>query len=251
MRSDAPRPYVLRGSGGTAIAVSATPTRLSRGESLEGTVTLTGGNKPRTVRTVRVELHEHWQASSGEGTATHYEPRAVVALGDGMDILPGASRQWPFRFTLPYEGRVTTKNDQEGWSLYAHAVIRWGVDPRHRLPLTVLPEPEILAMDAELAAVGFTPISTVGQAEVVILNRRAPRQWSPYIDAIAFHCVPLGNRLQVVAEVNWQERHLGDVLRAIMRRDRTHHEFTLAPQDAKRTLDRFFSELGLPAERGA
>lgn len=251
MPSVEPRPYVLRGSGGTRITITASPTRLSRGDTLAGTVTLTGGNKPRTLEVVRVELHEHCVESSGESTTTHYEPRTVTTLANRMEIMPGASHQWSFRFTLPREGRFTTKNNREGWSLYAHAVIAWGVDPRHRLPLTVLPEAAILATDAELEALGFTPISTEGKGEVAILNRRAPRRWSRYIDAIAFHCVLHGSRVQVVAEVNWQERGLGDVLRALVRRDRTHHELTLSPKDAKRVLGRFFSELGLPADREA
>ena len=136
---------------------------------------LTGGSKPRTLEGVLLELHEHWQDSSGDSPTTHYEPRAVITLADRMEIMPGVSHQWPFRFTLPREGRFTTKNNREGWSLYAHAVIRWGVDPRYRLPLTVLPEPAILAMDAELEALGFTPISTEGKDEAAILNRRAPR----------------------------------------------------------------------------
>jgi sporulation-control protein spo0M len=228
------------------IHIEAHPDVLGRGEAVQGRVLLTGGRVARNINEVRVALQEHHLVSTGKTTTVHFQTFGELVLGGDFVLQPGQGYECGFSFSITADGRLTSPRHMEGWSLFAHAGISLAKDPTCRYYLVVGPEPPIQAVDDALARLGFTAIGTTAKGPVVSLNRRPPRRWARYLDAIRLNCTARKGTVWILADVNWQERGLTDYLRAVARKDHTKHELRVPAADPSPDLERFFHDLRLP-----
>jgi sporulation-control protein spo0M len=235
------------GSAGINIDIALDSVEVCRGLAATGKAILRGGDDAREINRFVAELQEHYLVSTGKSTTIAYRTVEGATFGEGFQLAPGQAFEGAFEFMLPALGHMTSHGRTQGWSIHAFAGISWAKDPWTRTYLDVLPEPPIQAMNQALDRLGFIRIDNWADANLVGMNRRPPAHWEEYLDGICFRCQAVGNVVQVWADVNWQERGIVDILKAMVRADHTSHEFSVNAENADAGVAAFLRSIGLPA----
>lgn len=190
-------------------------------ERATGTVRLTGGRIPQEITELKASLVEHWTTVVMVGkTATtqhHYRTHDEGGLAAELTIAPGQEREYPVTLTAPWGGQFS-----HHWFVGVRASISGAVDRHAACDFKLVPPPAFMRAAAVLSEVSRLPVggwSLHGQG--VRFEFRARGAVNQVLDGVRLELALDGESINGQTVVNPQEHSVGEVLRSLVRADRS------------------------------
>ncbi len=212
----------MLGMGSAVVDLEVPGNQVFRGAEIGGSVVLTGGRVPQKVRQLTADLYEYWITGHGKNRSYHQRRHERVVLGEFVPIEPEQVERYEFRLTIPDTARCTRR--REGWEVRVEAHIPWSVDSRASAPIRVIPHAEVLSIQrAARDWLRLQPLEWDGSRPEVYYNFRAPNEMRHVLDGLSLRMTVTADAVEVIVDVNKQERSMRDRLNALVGGD---HERT-------------------------
>ncbi|MBB5872358.1 sporulation-control protein [Allocatelliglobosispora scoriae] len=178
------------GAGGPSVATTLTTVKAQPGGPVSGVVHVIGGSRPVTISQIAVALSAK-VCVEGEDIATaSHVTVAKEAVTGSFALAPGEERDFPFRYTLPFETPLTTVDGRDfadvELGLRTELAVALAFDSSDLDPIKVEPLPGQAAILKAFADLGFSLIrSDVERGQI-----RGVNQALPFYQEIEFHPAP-------------------------------------------------------------
>lgn len=209
---------------GTAMLTLKLPhTRFFHGDKIEGTLLLEGGAVEQHIERLLVMVSEYHAA----GKNSHWITVNRIAVTAAIVIAPHQAQEYAFQLPVPDTAHITTGDyTANSTRIVAEADILWAVNPSVQVDVEITPDPEILALDTAMSALGFTPTRQLFSEP---MNRSLNAVQRTYLAPAALQDRITDATLQVHKGegkvrgrlvLNHREIHLADYIKAIVGGDK-------------------------------
>lgn len=137
------------GIGGATVDTVLPDVEFSPGDSVNGTVELTGGDSTQEISGIYFALKAH-DDESGSGSERIL---AEFSIDESVTLEPDAERTLPVEFDIPYEAPLT-QGTVSVW-LETGVDISWAVDPTDEDQIEVVPDDATAALFEAMDDLGF------------------------------------------------------------------------------------------------
>jgi sporulation-control protein spo0M len=211
------------GVGTATLTLRLPKTHFFHGDVIAGTLVLEGGAVEQHVERFHVMLSEHHPA----GKNSYWQTVTRLDVTNAVVIAPHQVQEYPFQLTVPTSTHITMSDyTANSTRLVAEADIHWAVNPAVAVDVQIIPDPEIMALDAAMSALGFT---TTHELFSEPLNRSikavqktysAPPSLQDQITDVTVQVHTEAGMLRGRLILNHREVHLRDYLKAIVGSDK-------------------------------
>jgi sporulation-control protein spo0M len=141
------------GVGTAALTLKLSQTRYFHGDRIEGILVLEGGAVEQHIARLRVMLTEYHPA----GKNSYWETVSRIDVTAAIVIAPHQVQEYAFELPIPDTAHITTGDyAANSTKVTAEADIIRAVNPSIQVDVQIVPDPEIMALDAAMSALGFT-----------------------------------------------------------------------------------------------
>jgi hypothetical protein len=211
------------GIGAAILQLRVNGKRFIRGAELQGALMLEGGDVAQRIDTLSVALR-------APGTAV---VRQVLA--SNIVVEPVSRHEFSFRFVIPedtylpelhYRGRHHLGHVR----IVAEADIEWAANPRASVDIEVVEQPEIVAVQEALRALGFRAVDSPyipGKMDMVHTAYMPPRARMNRISAAALDIRMSGTEVEGSLQLRLQQPTLLDEVKSLAEVSRVECPFTI------------------------
>lgn len=215
------------GVGAAGVVVVLEGTEYAWGDTVRGTVRVTGGTTDQNASEIKVSVQEHWVTRDSDGDRQDsYEQHNTVVIANQVTLATGSSQEWPFEVQIP-EG-ATPNHD---WAIAAEVGIVRGTDPHAETEIKIGFPAEFNKVAAALCEVAEFKLTVAGAVNGGIdFDFRPPQELKKSLDGVRLILRREGGDVVGIFEINPQEKSLGDFLKSLAKKDRVRHDvrFTAA-----------------------
>jgi len=211
------------GVGTATLKLQLPQTHFFHGDSIEGTLILEGGNVEQYIERIFVTLLEYHPA----GKNSYWKIVNSAEVTGALLVAPHQVQEYPFQLLVPELAHITTSDyTANSTRVEAEADILGAVNPSGSIDVQITPDPEIMALDEAMSALGFT---TAYKLFSEPLNRSLKAVQKTYIAPASLQDEITDATLQVHSEegmlrgrliLNHREVHFADYLKAIVGGDK-------------------------------
>ncbi len=208
------------GVGGAQVGVTISGSEYAWGDTVRGTLTLTGGSVDQTVSELRVSVMEHWETHDPEdGTEDHYRHHNATVIGRDIALTAGASQPVEFEIGIPH-GLSFSSN----WFIAARLSIPKAKDSEGHTRFQLRPPLAIRGLSAALTHIApFQLKSLTNVGNVVHMDFTPPPAQKNSLDGVKLMVSQDGDTVSGQLEINPQEKTIADRLKALAKKDRVQH----------------------------
>lgn len=216
------------GVGAAEVSVRVEGTRFSWGDTVRGTIVVTGGTTDQTASEVKVSVQEHWESVDSDGDREQkYQQHNTVVLATQVALSAGSNQEWQFELQIP-EGA----NPEHDWAIAAHVAIVRGSDRQGATAIEIGFPAELNKVAAALCELADFKLAVSASTNGGIdFDFRPPQGLKKSLDGVRLILRREGADVSGVVEINPQERSLGDVLKSLVKKDRIRHDVRFTAAD--------------------
>jgi len=141
------------GIGAARVDARLSESRVYPGSELQGEVHIEGGNVEQSISQIYMYLYTEYYKETNDSRTKHKEVLASYRVADALLIKPGEKKVLPFQLRVPYHAPISF--GRQNVYLSTGLDIEMAVDPKDTDIVTVLPDPLVDQLFAEMEGMGF------------------------------------------------------------------------------------------------
>lgn len=141
------------GIGAAKVDARLSESRAYPGGELQGEVHIEGGNAEQSISQIYMYLYTEYYKEANDSKTKHKEILASYRVADSLLIKPGEKKALPFQLRVPYHSPMSF--GRQNVYLSTGLDIDMAVDPKDTDVVTVLPDPLVAQLLAEVESMGF------------------------------------------------------------------------------------------------
>jgi sporulation-control protein len=168
------------GIGAAKVDARLADAKVYPGGELKGEVHIEGGSVEQSISQIYMYLYTEYYKETNDSKVKHKEVLASYRVADALLIKPGEKKVMPFQLRVPYHAPVSFGRQKVYVSTGLD--IEMAVDPKDTDIVTVLPDPLMEQLLAEMEAMGFRHSHDSGLCE----HKKYIHRMVPFVQEFEF-----------------------------------------------------------------